>query len=256
MVGKLDIPHTILLFVIIAAMIAIGLFLHATSILLMWLLTMAALFLFAMIAGHGMTGLYLCGWLVNEQNRLSLSRLQVFLWTVVVLSAWLASVIVNLKAGHIEKALDIAIPQEVWLAMGISVASFVGSPIILSSKTQRWALAAQRANKAAPRRKAEKWLFRNETPADAKLSDLITGEEEGNKELLDISRLQNLFFTLALVGAYAVSLGSVLQKAAAGISVGPISEFPPISVGAAALLGISHAGYLGSKAVDKPANQG
>jgi hypothetical protein len=63
------------------------------------------------------------------------------------------------------------------------------------------------------------------------------------------------------VGAYAVSLGSVLLAAANGksLSIGEhdlvigsgIFGFPPLDDSAVALMGISHAGYLSSKAVPK-----
>jgi hypothetical protein len=78
------------------------------------------------------------------------------------------------------------------------------------------------------------------------LYDLVRGEEVGNADVLDLTRLQNLFFTLILIGSYAVSLGAILKSAK-----GVISAFPEIGQSNLALLAISHAGYLVSKAVDK-----
>jgi hypothetical protein len=41
------------------------------------------------------------------------------------------------------------------------------------------------------------------------LPDLIRGEEVGNASVLDLTRLQNLFFTLILMGAYTANLGGL-----------------------------------------------
>lgn len=77
------------------------------------------------------------------------------------------------------------------------------------------------------------------------------GEETGNANILDFTRLQNLFFTLILVGVYAASLGGLLSEAAKTIELTPIKEFPSLSTAFVALLGISHAGYLVAKGTDK-----
>ena len=83
--------------------------------------------------------------------------------------------------------------------------------------------------------------------------------------MLDLSRLQNLFFTLILVGSYAASVGSMMVKSGAEISATQISQLPNLGATAVTLLGVSHAGYLANKAVDKqsagqredtPASQG
>jgi hypothetical protein len=89
-------------------------------------------------------------------------------------------------------------------------------------------------------------LYKNENPSDARLYDLVCGEETTNADILDLSRVQNLFFTLIPVGAYAVSLASSVV-----VSAFPLNAFPELSESAVALLAISHAGYLVSKAGDK-----
>ena len=69
--------------------------------------------------------------------------------------------------------------------------------------------------------------------------------------MLDLTRLQNLFFTFVLIGAYAANLGSLWVSRTAELSASSISQFPPIGASSIALPGISHAGYLAGKAVDK-----
>ena len=78
----------------------------------------------------------------------------------------------------------------------------------------------------------------------ARWSDLFKGEESGNAAQLDLSKVQMFFFTLILVLAYAVALGTALTGAEA-----KIDNFPALDPGMVALLGISHAGYLVHKAV-------
>lgn len=257
--------HTFGLLAIIVAIALFGLLIPAKQIRLAWLLTLGGLVLFSMVAGHGITGRFWLGWLINEQYRMSLSRLQMFLWTVVVLSAFLTAALANIRGGYLDSAVAIAIPQQVWIAMGISTTSLVGSPLILSQK-KRKKTNIEEAVRTADRvglladvpddnkeEVAKKHyigqLHRNEKPEDARLYDLVSGEEVSNHDILDLTRLQNLFFTLILIGAYGVLLGSTLLSA--GSSVSLISKFPPLDESSIALLGISHAGYLATKAVDK-----
>lgn len=106
-------------------------------ILWTWLFTLVGMVLFTMLASYSITGRFWLGWLINEQYRMSLSRLQMFLWAVVVLSAFFVAVLANISAGHIQMAVNIAIPQELWLAMGISVTSLVSSPLIITQKKKK-----------------------------------------------------------------------------------------------------------------------
>ena len=266
MEGKWTGWHTLGLVLIIVAIALIGFLIPVQGMLLAWLLTMGLLTLFTMVASGGITGRFLLGWLINEQNRMSLSRLQMFLWTVVVLSALLTAALFNMKAGFLDNAVAIAIPEQVWIAMGISTVSLVGSPLILKAKMDKETnkQAAEKttsvsllAGRTAEQREStieehsSGQLDRKVKPQDARLYDLFSGEEVGNRTVLDLTRLQNLFFTLILLGSYAAALGSLLFCASGKAPYTAFSKFPGISDGQLALLGISHAGYLASKAVDK-----
>lgn len=272
--------HTFGLLAILVAVFMVGLLMPTKNILFAWVIILVLLAFFTMLAGHGITGRFWLGWLINEQNRMSLSRLQMFLWTVVILSAFLTAALSNIRLGDFNTALNIAIPEEVWIAMGISTVSLVGTPLILGKKreqnTNREAAgktlvllgsiksgelkkANDPANIASGETKeinntidahADGQLFVNEKQADAQLVDLFMGEEVGNAATLDLTRLQNLFFTFILVGSYAASLGNLIAMTSTST---PISEFPEIGASSIALLAISHAGFLVGKAVDKQA---
>jgi hypothetical protein len=261
--------HSVGIPVLVLVIILGGLLIPANLMLLTWILILVCLVLLTMLFGHGITGRFWLGWMVNEQFRMSLSRLQMALWTLVVLSGFLAAALANLAAGHIEEALDIAIPPELWATMGISTTSLVGSSLILTEKKKEktnkdealrgmveFGLLAEDADPAtataAVEQRTSGQLQRNTNPSQARLYDLVSGEEVGNFSVLDLTRLQNLFFTLVLVGAYAATLGNLFAGAA--ISSGPaapISSFPALDASIVALLGISHGGYLVGKAANK-----
>jgi len=253
--------HSTGLILIIVVMFFFGFYMPAKNLLLSWYITMAALVIFAMIAGQGITGRFWFGWLINEQYRMSLSRLQMLLWTVVVLSAFFIIAINNIRL-NVKNPVDIAVPSAIWLAMGISIVSLVGSPLILKEKKEkktnreqaensakRLGLLAEDASKEEKRKVAasttDGQLNRNTKPEDARLYDLVRGEEVGNASVLDLTRLQNLFFTFILIASYAANLAEIM------ISGAPVHELPPMDESSLALLGISHAGYLTAKAVDK-----
>jgi hypothetical protein len=67
------------------------------------------------LIGRGVTGLWR-GALINERNRMSLSRIQVFVRTVLVLSGFLIAASVDLRAGEPDP-LGIDVPSELWLLM-------------------------------------------------------------------------------------------------------------------------------------------
>ncbi len=94
-------------------------------------------------------------------------------------------------------------------------------------------------------------LFARTDPQLAKASDMFHGDELGNAPQVDLSKVQMFFFTLIIVLAYTLAVGKVLSispnPTAAQLSAG-IHQFPVIDAGMAALLAISHAGYLGYKA--------
>ena len=221
--------HSIGLVVIIVAIAMVGMLVD--PIWTKWILIMVFITLFTMLASGGVTGNYWLGWLINEQERISLSRLQMFLWTILILSAYISAVFANIKVGGDPlNALNITIPDELWLAMGISTTSLVASPLI-------------------NRRKSTLLDEREKSP---QLSDLFTSEYD--PKIIDLSRMQNLYFTLILVGAYFMSLGSTMYDA---LNNGNrIADFPELNQTFLALLAVSHAGYLSYKVGTNPPENG
>ena len=96
-----------------------------------WIIFSALMILLAFVISSGVTGSWR-GLLIGEQNRFSLSRLQMVAWTLPILAAFLAAAIHNIRAGS-EDPLTIAIPAAVWQLMGcitfISVSTYTGGTL-------------------------------------------------------------------------------------------------------------------------------
>lgn len=216
-----------------------------------WNVILVLLGLFGLITGHAITGLWL-GLLIDTRNKVSLSRFQMVLWTILILSAYLTAVMVNIDLGQAQP-LAIALPPELWLLMGISTASLVGSPLIISAKKRTPAKEEEqtRALSALIRQAVDTskiailgQLVVNEAPEAANWSDMFRGTETGNVGQLDLGKIQMFFFTLVLILAYGSALSALFRS-----SSGVITSLPTIDPGMLALLGISHAGYLVNKAL-------
>lgn len=243
--------HSASLLGILAAVFVVELLLPAPPRLWTWLSILALLGLFAVVAGHGVTGLWL-GLLIDTRNKASLSRLQMVLWTILILSGFLAAVIANIDNGQPEP-LSITIPAELWLLMGISTVSLVGSPLIVSIKQSRPAnedekvraleqLAHQSVDPATVAIRGQ--MVVNQNAETARIADLFQGSETGNAGQLDLGKLQMFFFTLVLLFAYGTALAALFKT-----SGGRITALPAMDTGMLALLAISHAGYLVNKAL-------
>lgn len=217
-----------------------------------WLLNLGLIMAFLAIAGHGVLGLWR-GVLIDNRNVISLSRLQLVVWTVIVLSAFFTASLWNLQMG-LDDALAIKLPTELWILMGISTTSLVGSPLILGGKkvqdpdvaefdATKKSIAAQGDDPALIDHKG--LVLVNADPRQARWSDLFTGEETGNGGHVDMAKVQMFFFTLIVAIAYAVALGKLFMAMRAG----GFDAFPNMDQSLVSLIGISHAGYLTSKGI-------
>ena len=253
--------HSLSLLLIIVAIGVLGV---TQPPYLAFLGTLALLAAFTAIAGNGIVGFWL-GALIDERNKMSLSRLQMVLWTIVVLSGFLTAALRNVSVGSSDP-LKIAVPKEIWLVMGISTTTLVGSPLIRSTKTaepsetglpqqviDRRAVVLERTKEELVRQGMRKntilaqgsivvWKW----PRCARLSDLFQGDQIAGAAQLDLGKIQMFFFTLALVFTYVVALAAEFSNAA-----GPVHSFPALGESMVALLGISHAGYLANNAVPR-----
>jgi hypothetical protein len=227
--------HTWALVAIVAAIATVGISLPANvqqlaflgeSTLFAWVLIAILMALFTIVAGHGVTGIGR-GVLIDDRHRLSLSRLQMMLWGILVLSGYMAAALSNIGRG-MGGPLEVEIPSELLLAMGISTASLVASPVALAYKQRR--------------RPGQVASLPN--PACSHMSDLFRGEETSDEKDLDLGKVQMFLFTVVLIVGYALALGDQFAG-----QEGMISSLPNIDGAVVSLLAISHAGYLTKKAI-------
>jgi hypothetical protein len=291
--------HTLGSIALLAALVGVAYWPLSTR--LSWLIDAAVLVLLVVVISAGVTGSPR-GVLIDDRNRLSLSRLQTMLWTLLIVSAFSAAAVGNVRSG-VDDPLTIGVPEAVWMMLGISTVSFVGSPLILSTKRTAPAAAAggtispmlvpqsgastTRARALTDRSAAavaslgqdpSQYLVEGtvvvcQTPAGARWSDLFRGDEETNIGTVDLGKIQLFLFTFVVALVYAAALASTfaavdaaralpVSSAAAPVTPKPaqplrdprkVDHFPLLDLGFVTLLGISNAGYLGGKAVPRPA---
>ncbi len=231
-----------------------------------------AIILMILAAGIALKS-YFLGALIDERNRLSLSRVQQLAWTVVLLGGITILGVFNMSllAGFVRDlaqmntlqdaatevqnffpAMDLAL----WAALGINLlVSPLFSKLILNAKE----LKAD-SNQIQPIVASEA-LEKRAVPGKAALSDLFTSEGEANAGQVDVSRLQHLVITGLLLSGYvlllveyvrAIDVTSVLISALTGAPV--FAAMPPIDGTFISLLVLSHAGYLAFKAMPSGTN--
>lgn len=213
------------------------------------------------------------GVLVSGSNRLSLSRLQMALWTWLLLSALMAAAIsraTGLGQAGIASAFDITIGPDLFAVMGISLFTGAASPALLALKSQDVSNPVD--SRQASARAGETLIVHGKAvarplSAPPKIGDLVKGDEVTSAGSVDLSKVQQLMVTVILAGVYAAMLfglfssasfdSKVVTEVVQGASVQvtkPIATvLPEMPLDMVKLLLLSHAGYLGYKAAPKPA---
>ncbi|MGZ7136420.1 MAG: hypothetical protein ACXVHY_11130 [Methanobacterium sp.] len=243
-----------LLFLIGVIIIAFGtIYFFKFSTAVNWLLILIIMAIFFGFLGYLVKGRML-GILIDERNEMSLSRFQLVLWTLIILSAFFAiglSRIIQPFNGDITLALDIGVPEQIWVLLGISTISLVGSPLILSRKKLSNPDEEKLidANINLEDKLNEKnmvnigTVVKRNDPNEASFFDIFTGDEILGSGSVNMAKLQMFFFTIIILIVYCVLLLDLMTKPE------PITGFPELSTGLIALLAISHGGYLTEKSI-------
>lgn len=180
-----------------------------------WLVVLGIIALFFLITGKAITGRAL-GILINERKLMSLSRLQLVVWTALIMSAFFVIAIERIKSADVAQPLAIGIDWKIWTLLGISTVSFVGTPLLNANKASKEPKqASMLAQKTAAlfqetpadvEADRQGILYGNSNMADARFTDMFEGEELSNTQLIDVGKLQMFFFTIVVAIAYAVQL--------------------------------------------------
>ena len=220
-----------------------------------WIIVLALMLAFLGTIGSWISS-RVTGVLINERNLMSLSRFQLVLWTVLLLSAYWTAALRRISSAGISDPLGIALAPELWALMGISTVSLVGSPLLATGKKTKNPTDVDKAIAPAVEKFKEPkdeiknnrvgTLYANASIADAAFTDLFEGEEIGNTASVDMARVQMFFFTMIAAISYAVVLWRQFRTA----PLEQLNALPVLGDGLLAVLGISHAGYLMNKSVD------
>lgn len=234
----------------------LGIVARADSWVITILLIAAALAVAGFAAKSRWDGIF-----IDQDNRISLSRFQLILWTVLLVSALFTAGLTNATPPDaVSDPLRITIPPEIWALLGLGAFTAVAAPAIeqgkrglpnapgvtdaeLASRDAR-ALRLQHDQKLNAPPVADGQLLVKSTGADARWMDLIMGDTVVGGFYVDVSKLQKLAFTLLIVTVY----GFGLWQEMAGTHPF-IRNFPPADDALLALLAISHAAYLADKQI-------
>lgn len=219
-----------------------------------WFLVALCLAVFLAVIGWHIAGRP-GGIFINERNLMSLSRFQLSIWTVIILSGFFMIAISRIRAGS-DDPLAIAMDWHLWALMGISTASLIGSPLVLSSKKDKTPdekvlkKTADNLNESSKEvdDNREGVLYSNVDMKSASFIDMFQGDEIQNTSHLDMAKIQMFLFTLIAATAYSVTLWNLFDAAKG--APGGLEAMPGLSDGLIAILGISHAGFLASKGVE------
>lgn len=97
-------------------------------------------------------------------------------------------------------------------------------------------------------------LMQRDRPGDAQLGDMVSGNQVGNWEVLDWSKMQALVLTLLLVGFYAMAVWRMFFHADLWQAPAEV-VLPAFEGGLLTLLTISLAGYVGNQSADHTQGQ-
>lgn len=220
-----------------------------------WIGILVILILVMAVVGHGIIHRY-SGVLIDERHKMSLSRFHVLLWTLVIISAILAMVFLNIMRGDSNPA-EIFIPDQIWWLLGISAGTAVAQPFVNTYTTESHPADKDEVNRQMGQMQkmtgetkeaiTSKVYFtgqlqRNSDPSLATISNMFHGDESGNFLSVDVSKVQSFLFTFLIILGYGAAIGSQV------ISTTALHSLPSIGTNVATLMGVSQGSYLVYKA--------
>jgi len=223
----------------------------ANNLLGTWLITLVVI-----AVSLALLGLAAGRWeatFIDNRNRMSLSKLQVLLWTIAIFSSLLSASCFNYGVnGEISSIMGIAVDARLWGLLGISLSLAIGQPLALSGKGSRTASESELkdtkrnlqaiTNVPATNIQNNGHVLTKADLADARWSDLVRGDDVGNADMIDFSKVQQLYFTLLTLLIFGLAVaGEFTDSASKNVA---IKQLPVPDAGFLGLLAASGAGYL------------
>ena len=222
-----------------------------------WILILVLMIVFFGLLGLSYGELRWTKILIDDRKQMSLSRFQLVLWTLLILSAYLAIVLGRIHAiditnpsasAALQSAMIIAMPWQLIALLGISLTAVAGTSLILGTK-KGIELTPDRATNIQDtldkkNRKNEGTVCENKNIKDANFTDMFKGDEVADCATINMAKVQMFFFTIVIIVAYSLLILNLMI-------VKPPDElaFPQFSQELVTVLGLSNAGYLTEKAV-------
>lgn len=160
---------------------------------------------------------------MGADGRLSTSKFQFLVWTAVVVFSYAWLYAARAQTGNTDVIGNI--PQNVLIAMGISIATAAGAKAITSSY-----ILSGRINKPAP---AE----------GASASDLVANDNDAP----DLTKIQMLVWTFVAATVYLVRVAGQVDAFTGCAAASCV--FPDIDASLMVLMGLGQGAYLGNKLV-------
>ena len=194
-----------------------------------WIGSSVVLVALAIVIGWTVTKKW-AGVLIDGRGRYSLTHFQTVIWTLAILSAYIAA-LVSSSFDSTNLSIDTSLLQ----LMGIAATSAVLATGVKSIKDAPGSAAGPIASEGEIITRPDA----STTVITAKLQQMWL-EEEGSlaDKVVNITKFQNFVFTLVALGVF-VALATKAQR------------LPALPETLVWLLGISHAGYVGGKVPDK-----
>jgi hypothetical protein len=229
--------------ILIVIFIVVAAFVGTVSPSVRWIIISALMICFFIVIGLAINQKW-DGILIDERNRKSLSRFQIIIWTLIIVSAFFAIASARIIGGEPDP-LAITIDWQLWAVLGISSTSLAGTPLIRNYKENRTTDPSELKRLTTVTESKQRGILYIGTNKDeADFTDIFKGDEVGNYDHVDVSKVQMFFFTIISALSYAVMLFAMLS------APGTPSDFPKLPDGLIALLTISHGAYLANKSVD------
>ena len=166
-------------------------------------------------------------WLVlGEDNRYSNSKFQMALWFLLLITGYLATIVLRVRVGGAAYWGFVDIPSNLLWLSGFSVASFVGAKQIVASRIDTSPTVAARVKPPSPH--------------GPRLRDLVT-DDSGHRA--DFGDFQMLTITLVAVAIYALHLFGWL----ADLSLSASLQLPDVDTTLLGTFGVGQAAYLTKK---------
>ena len=251
-----------------------------------FIIAMGSIIVLMLAAGIAIKGYWFGALIDDRRYRMSLNRTQQAAWTILIIGSlaimgWFNAAMATGAPSSSAWTLFPYMPAAIWAALGVNLVATPylsdwilnkKDPALLSQGSQLGVLddasPAAAVSPATPAglqvpfvRPAR--LDTNNNPSQAGWVDLVTGETDGTGTQLDVSRIQHLVISGALLSSYFMALANQLGgitgrtiMTAAVSSTAVFASMPTVSQTFVGLLGISQAGFLVFKATATAAPTG